>query len=278
MLRLSAGVSSAVLVVGLLIAARLDDASAYTFYMTAKSDEPLRWWMRPMLPFSLATVEPEEATLLEVQPLIERAFETWIDTSCGRVPEVTYQGTRAHVRATTPSSLRSEPDNLIVFIRSASTWASFGNSPTWIAITKIAHDPSTGEIVDADVEINDGGYVFSYDDSPAANEVDFLSMLTHELGHFYGLDHSLEASATMFATYATSPADAMEARSLSQDDIDGVCTLYIDVPVHKTPPPDDETCGAGGGGLVGGLGGLALLLVVNGHRRRAVVNARGARG
>jgi hypothetical protein len=273
MKRWIAWVCAVVMAVGLgaLFAPR-DEASAYTFYMTKDSNKPLRWWLRPQLQFSLATVAPEEATLEVVRPLVEQAFDVWITTTCGRVPEVTFGGTKAEVRATTPTSLRAEPDNLIVFIRSASEWSRFGNSPTWIAITKIAHDPNSGEIVDADIEINDGGYVFSYDDSPAANEVDFLSMLTHELGHFYGLDHSLDSRATMFATYATSPADAMEARTLAQDDIDGVCTLYVDVPTHKGKAPRDDDCSAGGGGL-GLFAGLALALRALARRPRAPLRA-----
>lgn len=242
-----------------------EDTRAYTFYMTKNSEFPLRWWQRPEMIFTLSTVPPEETDAGSIQALIESAFDTWITTSCGLVPEVVYAGTSDAARATTPTSLRTEPDNLIVFIRSASEWTSSGNSPTWIAITKIAHDPDSGEIVDADIEINDGGYVFSYDDSPTRNQVDFLSMITHELGHFYGLDHSTEASATMYATYATSPQDATEARSLAQDDSDGICTLYADVPVHRDRDPDDGGCcgsGPGGGWPLAAFGMILLGLRV----------------
>lgn len=238
-------------------------AQAYKFYMTKDGLAPLRWWQREVLPFHLSTVAPEETAWANVQGLVETAFDAWISTACGRVPETTFAGTNDATHATTPVSLRSEPDNTVVFIRTSGEWSQLGNSPTWIAITKIAHDPETGEIVDADIEINDGGYRFSYDDSPGANEVDFMSMLTHEFGHFFGLDHSTNADATMFATYATSPEDAMEARSLSQDDIDGACTLYVDVPVHKVPTSSDD-CSAGGAGSVAALAALGLA----GWRRR----------
>jgi len=245
-------------------------AHAYELYMTKDGKSPLRWWQRESLEFQLATVAPEETELAAIQAIAERAFDQWIDAPCGLVPEVTFAGMREVSKATTPTSLRAEPDNIFVFIKSSSEWTGSGNSPTWIAITKIAHDPTTGEIVDADIEINDGGYAFSYDDTPGVNEVDFLSMLTHELGHFFGLDHSDESSATMFATYATSPVAALEARSLSQDDIDGVCALYTDVPVHKGAggAGDDGGCGASGGAA--GLSGLAFLMVLA-MRRRALL-------
>jgi hypothetical protein len=249
---------------GLLDAA--DRADAYTFYMTRDGQFPLRWWQRPSMTFTLSTVEPEEISAASIEGLIAGALDTWISTPCGLVPEVVFGGVKDEPRATTPTSLRSQPDNLIVFIRSASEWSRTGNSPTWIAITKIAHDPDSGEVIDADIEINDGGYVFSYDDTTAANEVDVLSMITHELGHFYGLDHSTDPKATMYATYATTPEDAREARSLAQDDIDGICALYTDVPIHRDPSSDDETCA--GGGVAGTWWLVGALLLLLGRRTR----------
>lgn len=241
-------------------------AQAYELYMTKDGKSPLRWWQRELLEFHVATVAPEETELSAVQGLAETAFDAWIDAPCGLVPEVVFGGMVEASKATTPTSLGAEPDNVFVFIKSASEWQRSGNSPTWIAITKIAHDPTTGEIVDADIEINDGGYAFSYEDQAGVNEVDFLSMLTHELGHFFGLDHSAAQDATMFATYATSPEDAAEARTLSQDDIDGVCALYTDVPVHKVPGDGgSEDCSAFGGKA--GLWGVLALLALTRRRR-----------
>lgn len=262
--------SSSLVFTGVGALASLTPAHAYELYMTKDGKSPLRWWQRDVLEFHLATVPPEETDLTAIQAIAERAFDQWIDAPCGLVPEVTSGGMVDVTKATTPTSLRAEPDNVFVFIKSSSEWTGSGNSPTWIAITKIAHDPSTGEIVDADIEINDGGYAFSYDDTPGVNEVDFLAMLTHELGHFFGLDHSDESSATMFATYATSPAAALDARTLSQDDIAGVCALYTDVPVHKVPGTGggDEGCSASGGAAA--LWGVGLLLLVLTWRRRAL--------
>jgi len=267
---------ASLLVAGLLLGGgalhwglRSGEAQAYNFYRTKLTLEPLRWWQRPEITFRISAVEPEETANSNILPLVEKAFDAWIETSCGLVPEVTYAGTTDATRRTEPVSLRAAPDNIIVFIRSVSEWTRFERSPTWIAITQIAHDPETGEIVDVDVEINDGGYKFSYDDSPAAGEVDFLSMLTHELGHFYGLDHSTQTAATMFATYAASADQAQDSRTLAQDDSDGICALYTDVPKHVDRGGGDGggVCGAAGSGL--GLSGVAALLGLWLLRRRA---------
>lgn len=250
-------------------------AHAYTLYLTDGDParcsagetnycpQPLRWWRRDTI-FTLAQVSPGEFELGLVRGLVETSFDAWMDADCaasaspnGLIPTVTYGGTSNATTSTPPLTARSEPDNVIVFIRSSSEWTRRGNQPTWIAITKIAHDQTTGEIVDADIEINDGGYKFSIDDSPEAGEVDFLSMLVHELGHFYGLDHSLVATATMFATYSQSAANATDARTLDPDDVEGVCKLYTDVPERIS---NEKKSGCQSGGLGGGLGLLMFVL------------------
>jgi hypothetical protein len=245
------------------------DAAAYVFYMAG--DNPLRWYVgRPAYNWTMATVEPEEATWEEAKAIIEAAYDAWIDTPCGLVPEFTYGGTSAATKGTLPTSLAETPDNVVVFIRSRTDWQSSGNQSSWLAITKIANDSLSGEIIDADMEINDGMYKFHYgEEAPPAGSIDFRAMIVHEAGHFFGLDHSQSNVATMYATYS---GDPVAARSLDQDDIDGICALYTDVPtwvdrtVKPEPPDDGGGGGCGAGGAVPGL--LAGLGVVLGLRRR----------
>ncbi len=242
-------------------------ALAYKFYMTSgAAPQPLRWYTeRPAYTWTLSTVEPEETDWAGIQALLETAFDAWIDTACGVVPEFTFAGTTDVTAATPPTSLVDTPDNVVVFIKSRTQWQQSGNQSSWLAITKIANNSVNGEIVDADIEINDGMYTFHYgDDAPPSGQIDFKSMIVHEAGHFFGLDHSLDSSATMYATYAG--GDPTEARSLETDDVDGICALYADAPAWVDPnakPPetgggDDGGCGAGalGGGLLAGLAGL----------------------
>ncbi len=232
--------------------------------------EPVRWWRRS-LTFTLGKIEPGEFALSEMQGLVEAAMGAWTQASCagsnfaaGSVPPITYAGESDATKSTIPVSTSADPDNVFVFIRSASEWQRLGNQGSWIAITKFYHDEFTGEIVDADMEINDGGYKFSIDGTPDQGEVDFLSMLTHEAGHFYGMDHSADATATMYATYSQGAA-ATESRTLAPDDIDGVCSLYTNVPERKPPVTDS---GKGGGCTTGALGGLSLLGLLALRRRR----------
>ncbi len=263
------------------------ESQGYTLYLTDGNDakceagdedfcpQPLRWWRRETA-FSLAQITPGEFALSEVRALVETSFDAWIDADCastpspnGLVPVVTFAGTSDATRATPPATAKAEPDNVVVFIRSSSEWTRSGNSASWIAITKIAHDQTSGEIVDADIEINDGGYTFSLDGTPTQGEVDFLSMLIHEVGHFYGLDHSLINTATMFATYSQVAGDVTDARTLDADDVTGVCALYTNVP-ERGSEDGDGGGGCNGGPVSGLLGLLALALpqILRGRSRR----------
>ena len=53
--------------------------------------------------------------------------------------------------------------------------------------------------------------------------------MTHEVGHYLGLDHSQIQEATM---YRSARLGETKKRSLEQDDIDGVCSIY---PVSESP-------------------------------------------
>jgi hypothetical protein len=101
--------------------------------------------------------------------------------------------------------------------------------------TSLTFDPSTGRILDADVEINSFGLDLTTSDDDIVD--DLQSIATHEAGHFLGLADSSDPDATMSATY--SPA-SRKARSLAADDKAAICALYPpnrDVPACSDPSP-----------------------------------------
>ncbi|HEX4642399.1 MAG TPA: matrixin family metalloprotease [Candidatus Acidoferrales bacterium] len=101
--------------------------------------------------------------------------------------------------------------------------------------------PSTfvGEILDADVLLrpNDPGTTFATPAALAANPgaYDLESILTHELGHSFGFNHSGVWGAAMFP-FAPAPGEITGSRPtpqspdapLSEDDRTGLRTLYPD--------------------------------------------------
>lgn len=91
-----------------------------------------------------------------------------------------------------------------------------------IAQTTVVRNTLDGTIVDADILINDVDLNFCLV-TCAAGKHDLQSTLTHEIGHFLGMDHSEVAEARMAPYVGQGPADPL---ALHDDDRLGVCTAY----------------------------------------------------
>ena len=117
----------------------------------------------------------------------------------------------------------SDQGNQHVIIFHDDNWPHDDVSNT-LGLTTITFDPDTGEIYDADMEINSTADVpLSTADPVPPMGYDFQSIITHETGHFLGMAHSGDEAATMFAHYAPG---TKSMRILDQDDKDGICAIY----------------------------------------------------
>jgi hypothetical protein len=120
--------------------------------------------------------------------------------------------------------------------RTAEYNQAFGNANIWmfrdrdwpyegpnatLALTIITYNPDTGEIYDADIEVNSWGQDVTVGDTDV--EADLESIVTHESGHFLGLSHSRALGSTMIAGYTTGTTDL---RTLGDDDVAGMCRIY----------------------------------------------------
>jgi Matrixin len=132
-------------------------------------------------------------------------------------------------------------------------WPYGQDSVSPYALTTVTYDVQTGEIFDADMEINTYQYgaMMSVSQDVPPNGVDFESIVTHEAGHFLGMAHATDMFATMFAFYV--PGEQV-IRNLSRDDISGICTIYqpdgmrtvADNPTFVDAAPNDgEDSGVG---------------------------------
>jgi hypothetical protein len=91
-----------------------------------------------------------------------------------------------------------------------------------LAVTRIVWDTDSCEIVDGDVVFNGAEYAWVQGVPQANGEKDFEAVMTHELGHLLGLDHTEVAGSTMKYPYE----DDLAWRTLGCDDTAGVCDLY----------------------------------------------------
>ena len=128
--------------------------------------------------------------------------------------------------------------------------------PRAFAVTIVWHNTSTGEILDADMMINDqrfvpggragGPYADCPDSGCTGSDADLRGIVTHEAGHFIGIGHCNPIDkddpndpcvvATMFAQ---ADRNAVEKRSLAPDDINAVCDIYSSASGNL-----DQTCTA----------------------------------
>jgi len=157
--------------------------------------------------------------------------------------------------------------------------------PSALALTSMFMRPSTGEILDADLEVNATNFIWGdFVGQPELfenNTHDFQGAVTHEFGHVIGLDHvcyipgTLRADgtpaprpvdnhrdpvpncgsenppsitgATMYVSVAT-PSSEVELRSLSPDDVQGACDIYPFTPDLVCLPPTRIDPGSSSGG------------------------------
>lgn len=135
----------------------------------------------------------------------------------------------------------SDGNNVIVFVDDAFT-ESFTNGI--VAITAVSSLSCPGNPCGKDGQITDTDIFFSpamqFSTTRAAGTYDIQAVVTHELGHAMGANHTNILSATMFAY--TNQQDT-HAQTLSADDIGFVSSLYP----------------AGGGNGYGTISGHTLL-------------------
>lgn len=154
-----------------------------------------------------------------------------------------------------------------------------------IGLTTVTYSTRTGIAVDADIEFNAAGFLFTTISSPAClagqeaptcSAYDVQNTATHEIGHMVGFDHVDEPTSTMAPT---APLGETTKRVIDDGTAAGFCQTY---PRGQPPVPCDElgvlrsriiasntgTFGVTCVSSVGAGGPLALLSLLGLSRRR----------
>ncbi len=151
---------------------------------------------------------------------VEDSFAAWADIDCGG-GEVASIGI---AELEDVSCHKAEYDkggpNANAILVQDTQWDYHGPDDT-LAKTTVTFDAKTGEILDADIEINHAYNEITTADGKVV--YDLRSILTHEIGHFLGLDHSADPASTMYADYEPG---STEQRTLEDDDKAGLCDAY----------------------------------------------------
>ncbi len=112
-----------------------------------------------------------------------------------------------------------------------------------IGLTTVTYGTRTGVAVDADIELNSSGFLFTTISSPPCEvgreattcvAYDVQSTTTHEIGHVVGLDHVDDPTSTMAPT---APVGETSKRVIDVGTASGFCLTY---PRGQPPVPCDE--------------------------------------
>lgn len=160
---------------------------------------------------------------LDVAELAAAGFAAWGAADCdgrGGTPELTGIDLGRSACSAVEYNCQSGANlNLIVFRDGPSALR-----PDQLALTGITANLRTGEILDADIELNAYAHAFSLP-GDASSGPDLGFVLTHEIGHLLGLSHSFEGGALMDPYYFEAPAAADDG-GLGLDDAAGMCAVY----------------------------------------------------
>jgi hypothetical protein len=299
-------------VVAAVLAGRSLPAQAFVRYLT--DDNATFFWAQASVPITGYSNDFTQTsmTIDQVGGALQGAAAAWSKetNSCTYLELVPALST-----APTPQAVNDGHNSLIFH---NSLWCHVGANgkcnvdydASALAVTTDTANTKTGQIYDADVEVNLVDYQWAdlVQDPNQTGDMDLQNALTHELGHLIGLDHTCfdpltsmsgvrpddenglpipdcaTASPDVQATTmfpSAMPGDTQK-RTLAPDDLNAVCTIYS---INDPPPPPGTDvnggcagCAAAGrrgdAGAPVSLGVLAAVLIA---RRRRAPSATGGR-
>jgi hypothetical protein len=181
-------------------------------------------WQRQCISYTVVPRERAGLDLEHIRDTIDASFGQWTEVACGNEALPIELGQTKALGACTQAQYNQYGPNAntIMFL---SEWEGEDFPREAFGLTLVWHDPQTGEIFDADMQLNETiAPIVICDGSCSGDVVDLANVVTHEAGHFLGLGHTTtDLSATMSANALLGETSK---RSLEQDDKNGVCSIY----------------------------------------------------
>jgi hypothetical protein len=207
---------------------------------------------------------------------IEAGFDVWNAVSCLPL-EMTYDGLVEDAGSYVGDKGKALERNVVTWISTEeqyAVWVAKWGAGT-LGMTTLVFNQVTGEIVGADMEINDYEFTFTTSKQEGAVVMDLRNTICHEVGHVLGLDHSDVPDSTM---YYKAPEGELSKCTLHDDDFKCVCLAYCgtecggdkeamacpsdtsDTAPDGVPPDEIGSDAPGNGGEGDGAGGCLCSL------------------
>ena len=214
------------LIVGLSVFAVMASAPLASAWEPIASSRPV--WDGPA-PYQINAAGSVDLGAAVSEAEVRRGMDDWTTPACSAL-STSYGGTTSRQPGT------YEGESVIGWIESG--WR---HSSSAIGVTGTRYTSST--IGEADMEMN--GQDFQWTTDPGSgSRVNVYSIALHEGGHYIGLGHSSDSSASMYFAYSGGISN------MGSDDEAGVCALY---PGGGGSPADCTTTGCPSGqSCVGG--------------------------
>jgi len=185
------------------------------------------WWRNACVGYDIQKNASRQIAYDTASAIVAAAFAKWTSATCATEGgDAGSSRVSIDVRDLGPVDCdavqyNSNQGNQHVIIFHDDVWPHDDANNT-LGLTTVTFDPDTGEIYDADMEIN-ATVPLSVGDPVPPDGYDFESIITHETGHFLGMAHSGDDRATMFAHYTPGTTSM---RVLTNDDVSGICSIY----------------------------------------------------
>jgi len=194
----------------------------------ARAGTPLTWRALPIA-YRFHARSSEKLDRDAVREAVRSAFQRWSDVTCAK-------GQRTSLRFREGEDIDEDrpmdpaakgADHLGIFFRDDGFKASSSPDHT-LALTTHTFGLVNGKVDYADIEVNTS--VATFATSEAEPGIDLQAVITHEVGHYIGLAHSLVPESIMVHDYCQSAIrcgnSKSDARKLSDDDRFAVCALF----------------------------------------------------
>jgi len=208
-----------------------------------RTGAPLGWKQMP-IPYRFHAKTTSRVDDEEARGAIRLAFARWTEVICpnGKRTSLRFQELPA-ISAKIPRG--KEPFG--IYFRD-DRWPHKDSDST-LALTSQLFGVESGDIFYADIEVNTGEKHFVVRDDEKGTDLE--AVITHEVGHYIGIDHSPEPDSIMTPSYCESDKRCEESRALARDlgadDVEAVCAIYPpDRTLTPEAPQESAGCSASG--------------------------------